>query len=148
MKKSFKMATTCAVFGATALLSACTNHNNANYSDLVGHRFVLVAVNDMPLLSVAPPVIEFSSEVQSTRLKVLGKMCNDFSGPANYNQNILQADGLVMTRAICDDLILNKLDVQITQMFIQGINVKIVADKLVLKSGNTTLTYKQEDIKS
>lgn len=148
MKKSFKMATTCAVFGVTALLSACTNHHNANYSDLVGHRFVLVAVNDMPLLSVAPPVIEFSSEVQSTRLKVLGKMCNDFSGPANYSQNILQADGLVMTRAICDDLILNKLDVQITQMFIQGINVKIVADKLVLKSGNTTLTYKQEDIKS
>ncbi|MBC9130469.1 META domain-containing protein [Frischella sp. Ac48] len=141
-----KLATICAVLGTTALLSACTS-NKTYTDDLAGHRFVLTTATSNVLTVTAPPVIEFYPQAQSDRLKVVGKMCNNFNGIATYRNGILHADNLVMTRAICSETALNMLDAEISRMFIRGIKVDKRGDQLVLRSGNTTLIYTQEDIK-
>ena len=141
-----KLATICAVLGTAALLSACTSNKTSN-DDLAGHRYVLSTASTNVLTVAAPPVIEFYPLVQNDRLKVVGKMCNNFNGIATYRNGILHADNLVMSRAICSETVLNMLDVEISKMFIQGIKVEKRGDQLVLRSGRTTLIYKQEDIK-
>lgn len=141
-----KIATIGAILAATALLSACSS-NKTTTNDLVGHRFVLNSAASNAAAVSEAPVIEFYPQVQSDRLKVVGKMCNNFNGIATYRNGILHSDQLVMTRSICAKTLLNVLDGEISKMFVQGIKVDKKGDQLVLKSGNTILIYTQQDIK-
>ncbi|WP_392552881.1 META domain-containing protein [Orbus wheelerorum] len=139
-----KIVTLCAVVGASALLAACSSNQTDN--NIVG-SYLLVSVNDQPIPNAIPPVLNITQDSSVTNIQLNGKMCNIFNGQAIYQNGVLQAaDGVAMTRVFCNEPTLNQLDTVIGDMLSKGANVEKVNGKLVLKSGNNTLVYQQQNL--
>ena len=127
---------------ASLALAGCAQtaqQKNLTAQDLENHRFVLQSVNGATFIASENgkvPGIDFGKN-----LEVSGSMCNRFMGQATLQDNRLKAEGLAMTRMICNDQQLDSLDNQLNEMLQQGAQVTFIGQQLTLKGDKTTLVY-------
>ncbi|MBS0847411.1 META domain-containing protein [Citrobacter sp. JGM124] len=126
----------------TLALASCaqtSGQKNLVAQDLENHRFVLQSVNGSPYVakdSGKVPELGFGEKMQ-----IFGAMCNRFVGQGTLNGDQLKAEGLGMTRMMCDDPQLNALDNQLTQMLNNGARISFNGQQLTLERDQYTLVY-------
>ena len=127
---------------ATALtISGCNKSNNVKDTDLMHHHFVLVKANGQEIASDKYAELEFGENMTIT-----GKMCNLFSGKVTLNNNIIKGDGLAMTKMVCPEGELGKLDAIIEDLIVKGAKIELTKDQLILKNEDNELTYKLREL--
>lgn len=112
MKKAIFIAT---MLVSTMLMSACNESKKITTADLINHRFVLIKFNNEDVSPDKQAEIEFTED-----MNVTGKMCNRFVGKTILENDTLKSNGLAMTKMLCNDEQLNKLDNIIGQLFADG----------------------------
>ncbi len=141
MKKALIMAV------AAITLSACSMNQDTSVKqkDLQHHRFELVSVDGTPVPATQRPApeIQFGQD-----LHVSGKMCNNFFGKGELQNNVLTVKGMGATRMLCADQNLNQWDQVIGEVLNKGASVSLNKDTLVLSEGQHTLVYKLKDLMS
>ncbi|VEB97412.1 Heat shock protein hslJ [Cedecea lapagei] len=132
---------------ASAVLAGCAQpaeKGSVTAQDLQHHRFVLESVDGKPLdvkNSQRAPELSFGEN-----LHISGAMCNRFMGQGILEGDTLKAKGMGMTMMLCVEPQLNELDHRINEMMTAGAKVSLANQRLVLKSGQHTLTYKLADL--
>lgn len=132
---------------ASVVLAGCAQSaekSSVTAQDLQHHRFVLESVDGQPLdakISKQAPELSFGENMH-----ISGAMCNRFMGQASLVDNTLKVKGLGMTMMLCAEPLLNDLDHRINDMLTSGARISLVNQKLELKSGQHTLTYKLADL--
>ena len=127
---------------ATAFaISGCNKSNNIKDTDLMHHHFVLVKANGQEIASDKYTELEFGENMTIT-----GKMCNLFSGKVTLNDNVIKGAGLAMTKMICPDGELGKLDAIIEDLIVKGAKIELTKDQLILKNEDNELTYKLREL--
>ena len=127
---------------ATAFaISGCNKSNNIKDTDLMHHHFVLVKANGQEIASDKYTELEFGENMTIT-----GKMCNLFSGKVTLNDNVIKGAGLAMTKMICPDGELGKLDAIIENLIVKGAKIELTKDQLILKNEDNELTYKLKEL--
>ena len=127
---------------ATAFaISGCNKSNNIKDTDLMHHHFVLVKANGQEIASDKYAELEFGENMTIT-----GKMCNLFSGKVALNDNVIKGAGLAMTKMICPDGELGKLDAIIEDLIVKGAKIELTKDQLILKNEDNELTYKLKEL--
>ena len=127
---------------ATAFaISGCNKSNNVKDTDLMHHHFVLVKANGQEIASDKYAELEFGENMTIT-----GKMCNLFSGKVTLNDNVIKGAGLAMTKMICPDGELGKLDAIIEDLIVKGAKIELTKDQLILKNEDNELTYKLKEL--
>ena len=127
---------------ATAFtISGCNKSNNVKDTDLMHHHFVLVKANGQKIASDKYAELEFGENMTIT-----GKMCNLFSGKVTLNDNVIKGAGLAMTKMICPDGELGKLDAVIEDLIVKGAKIELTKDQLILKNEDNELTYKLREL--
>ncbi len=130
---------------ATAItLSACSTGQDTTVKqhDLQHHRFELLSVDGqtVPAAQGRIPEIEFGE-----KMHVSGKMCNNFFGQGELQNNVLTVKGLASTRMLCSDENLNKWDQVIGDVLSHGAAVTLQDHKMILTQGKHTLIYRLKD---
>ncbi|MGF6562846.1 META domain-containing protein [Erwinia aphidicola] len=130
------------LLGAVAL-SGCSHSNTSptDASQLANRQFVLSAVDGQ---TVVPhegirPGIGFSEG-----LKVSGVMCNRFFGQGKVEQGRLSVPQLASTRMLCSNADLNKWEQTLTQMLMNGAEVKVDEQSLTLTGSGHVLQYQAQ----
>ena len=126
---------------ATFAISGCNKSNNVKDTDLMHHHFVLVKANGQEIASDKYAELEFGENMTIT-----GKMCNLFSGKVTLNNNIIKGDGLAMTKMVCPEGELGKLDAIIEDLIVKGAKIELTKDQLILKNEDNELTYKLREL--
>lgn len=135
------------VLGIATVLAGCGHNSDTQgpvslEESLVGHVFELKEVdgNAITAREVGIPSISFMRDDASS-LRVAGRMCNSFMGPAILQGTTLTSKGLGMTRMLCGDDMLNTLDHDIGTQLEKGTHVEFANGKLTLKGEPHTLVY-------
>lgn len=132
------------VLSAAITLSACSMNQNTGVkqTDLQHHRFELLSVDGqtVPAAQGRIPDIEFGSN-----LHVSGKMCNNFMGQGQLQNNVLTVKGLASTMMMCTDENLNKWDHVISDVLNNGAALSLNEHKLTMTQGKHTLIYRLKD---
>ena len=113
----------------------------ATLDDLLGRRFVLASVDgeDFAVGEPAqPPEIEFGED-----LRIAGRVCNRFRGPAELKDGKLVAGNLISTQMMCVNGELMKLEELFHAMLRAGADITVAGDLLFLVQGGHTLVYRQ-----
>lgn len=131
---------------ASFALFSCDNSKSITAEDLMHHRFLLIKANEQSVDPEKQAFIEFGEH-----LTFNGKMCNNFSGQATLNKNVIKSDGVISTQMLCaDDEQLNKLDVSIAELFKDGASVTLTKESyrtfLQLKNNDNALEFELEDL--
>ncbi|MCX8650858.1 META domain-containing protein [Gilliamella sp. B2776] len=127
---------------ATAFaISGCNKSSNVKDTDLMHHHFVLVKANGQELTSDEYAELEFGENMTIT-----GKMCNLFSGKVALDNNVIRGAGLSMTKMVCPDSELSKLDAVIEELIVNGAKIELTKDQLILKNEDNELTYKVKEL--
>lgn len=135
MKKTLLLIT-CAL-----IMSGCSESTKVKAEDLQHHRFILVKANGESISPENPAEIVFGENMH-----IMGNMCNRFVANATFENQILKAPGLAMTKMLCPDTKLNELDATIEALFTEGANVELNKDTLTLKNKNNELVYQLKDL--
>ena len=80
----------------------------------------------------------------SEGLKVSGVMCNRFFGQGKVEQGRLSVPQLASTRMLCSNADLNKWEQTLTQMLMNGAEVKVDEQSLTLTGSGHTLQYQAQ----
>lgn len=137
------------VLGMAAVLAGCghgkSDNDNTppNLNEAVNnHVFELKEVDGKAISSreVGAPSLSFIRS-EDGALRIVGQMCNSFSGSAKLNDQVLTAPMLAMTRRLCADDQLNALDHDIGTMLEKGATAEYSRGKLTLKTDAKSLVY-------
>lgn len=138
------------VLGMTAMLAGCGHSSNSEgdttpptLSDAVNnHVFELKEVDGKAITAreVGAPSLSFIRNDDGS-LRIAGQMCNNFSGAATLNGQVITAPMLAMTRRLCADEQLNALDHDIGTLLEKGATADYGRGKLTLKTASKTLVY-------
>lgn len=137
------------ILGMAAMLAGC-GHSDAGkdttpptLTDAVNnHVFELKEVDGKAIATreVSAPSLSFVRNDDGT-LRIAGQMCNNFSGSAKLDGQVLTAPMLAMTRRLCADDQLNALDHDIGTMLEKGATADYGRGKLTLSADSKTLVY-------
>lgn len=123
--------------GAALALAACAG-GTVREADLLHRRFVLERVNGEAVAGLsAVPDIEFGEG-----LRVFGRVCNRYAGEGELLENVLTVKGMAMTKMLCPDEALNKLEYAFGKMLSNGATVEVRDGRLTLAGEGMTLSYK------
>lgn len=133
-----------ALVALSLLMAGCVSNGKVSVSreQLQHHRFVLESVDGAPVAATAQPAELSFGE----KMTLSGKMCNQFSGQATLSDGELKVKEMAMTRMMCADQTLNKLDNTISTMLKEGAQVDLTANQLTLATADHTLSYKLADL--
>lgn len=123
------------------VLSGCNESNKISETDLIHHRFVLVKVNNDNISSESQPELVFGENMNIT-----GKMCNNFNGQIRLKDNVIKGSAMAITKMLCNDEQLDKLDLTIEQLITQGAQISLNKDQLILKNKDIELIYQIKDL--
>lgn len=142
-----------AIVVAVGLLSACDTTNTANtetsatkspdvtLTDLTHHRFELTQFNGQPVDAKKKPTVEFGENNT-----ISGAMCNRYTGSFKLDTNVITASNLAMTRMLCPEEVLNKLDFLFGDILSKGATVALDAKVLTLSNGDNKLVFELNDL--
>jgi Heat shock protein len=128
------------VVGIT-VLSGCNKSNIISETDLLHHRFVLIKANNDNISSENQLELVFGENMNIT-----GKMCNHFSSQVSLKDGIIKGSAIAMTKMLCNDEQLDKLDLTIKQLISKGAHISLNKDQLILKNDNDKLIYQLKDL--
>lgn len=134
---------TVALLAAGMMLAGCvsTKEVTAQPEQLQHHRFVLESVNGKNVSTQKPLELSFGEDMH-----VSGNMCNQFTGEGKLSDGELRVKNVAMTRMLCTDPQLNKLDDTLTTMMRNGMQVDLTENQLTLATAKTSLVYKLADL--
>lgn len=95
----------------------------AEGENIAGKRFVLTRVNGEAWTSEREVFVEIGDD-----FKLAGRICNNFHGPATFQNGILTAENLASTRMLCLDGNLSKLENDIFKALRGGVSVLQIGD--------------------
>ena len=133
------------LLAAGMMLAGCvslgTHKVTVQEDQLIHHRFVLETVNgkDVPQ-GVKAPELSFNEDMHLS-----GSMCNSFTGKGDLSEGVLKAKKIAMTKKLCTDPELNKLDATLSKMLHDGAQVDLTEDQLTLATDSDSLIYKLAD---
>lgn len=141
---------------SVAVLAACASKGSPmsqldtkipTVQELEHHHYQLISVNGKafkPEKDSGTPTIAFGQD-----MFISGQMCNRYSGKVDLTDHgMLRAKaGIAMTRMLCTDPILNRLDVDITELLGNGAEIVISKNGQYLRLTNpsTVLEFKLAD---
>lgn len=132
---------------ALPLLTACAGGTGGTgtaalaEAELVGKHFVLETVNGQSFKSnFRTPELNFDE-----KMRISGRMCNSFSGPASLKDGVITAPQLASTMMLCPDDKLNKLEHAFYTLLRQGAKASLADGKLTLRGEGTLLQFKKAE---
>ncbi|QYN44373.1 MULTISPECIES: META domain-containing protein [unclassified Gilliamella] len=138
MKKTLLLTT---LFAGALVVTGCGESNKVKAEDLMHHRFLLVKANGQDVSEDKAAELEFGEN-----MNVTGKMCNRFVAKVNLENETIKGAGVGMTRMLCNDEQLDKLDGIISQLITEGAKVTLDKDQLTLKNESNELIYQLKDL--
>ncbi|MWN89904.1 META domain-containing protein [Gilliamella sp. Pra-s65] len=138
MKKTLLLIS---LFTLSLVMSGCNKSNKIQDTDLMHHRFVLIKSNGQPV-----SLDEQAELIFGEKMTITGKMCNQFSGQVTLNKDSINGSGLAMTKMLCSDEQLNRLDYIITQLITNGAKINLNNNQLTLKNNENELIYQLNDL--
>lgn len=139
MKKTILLTTL--LLAGTFIISGCGESKTVKEKDLLHHRFLLVKANGKDISSDKQAELEFGENMH-----ISGKMCNQFAVNVTLKDDVIKGSGMAMTKMLCDDDQLDKLDSVIEQLITEGVHVALDDDQLILKNNDNELIYKLKDL--
>ncbi|MDL2279946.1 META domain-containing protein [Desulfovibrio sp. OttesenSCG-928-G11] len=110
--------------------------------DLLDRHFVLLSVNGVDFSGKERiPELEFGED-----MRIAGGICNRFAGKARLEDGVLLAGRLALTRMLCVDEELNKLEQRFTRMLEQGASLSFDGKTLILEGAELTLVFRRSDL--
>lgn len=129
------------------LVSACGNGEKAEdkplpvtKESLMHHRYELVSVNGEAVTWERVPEISFGEG-----FRVFGRVCNQFFGEGELKDGKLFVSKMGSTKMLCPDEKLDGLETGLSQMLMEGVEISLNGNELVLKRGDMILTYALRD---
>ncbi|MFQ0972840.1 META domain-containing protein [Gilliamella sp. CG35] len=138
MKKTLLLTS---LFVGALVVTGCGESNKIKAEDLLHHHFVLVKANGQDVSSDKAAELEFGENMNIT-----GKMCNRFVAKVTLENETIKGAGVGMTKMLCNDEQLDKLDGIITQMITEGAKVSLNKDQLTLKNESNELIFQLKDL--
>ena len=130
--------------GATTTTSTpAKSKSGVTENDLLHHRFVLKTYNGAEVKAVnfsKIPGIEFQEG-----MRIGGVMCNNYNGPAKFENGKLQAT-VASTMMLCMDDI-NRVEHAFFTALREGADVKLSGNTLQLKHASDTFVFELDDYK-
>lgn len=139
MKKT--MLFTTLILTGTCLISGCGETKKVTEKDLLHHHFVLIKANGQDISLDKQADLEFGEN-----MSIAGKMCNQFAVNVTLKNEVIKGSGIAMTKMLCNDEQLDKLDSVIEQLITEGAHITLDKDQLILKNNDNELTYKLKDL--
>lgn len=122
-------------------VSSMSDQASEESEKLLGHRFVLQSVNGSAFSGKGEkPELEFGEG-----LRMVGGICNRFTGQAVLKNGVLSAPALAMTRMACADQERNALERTFARMMERGAALTFDDKTLRLEQGGDTLVYELAD---
>lgn len=124
-----------------------TEGKTSPVDQLAGHEFVLQELDGQAWAQQegGPVMLRFTREGDNQALRVSGKLCNNFNGAAQLENDTLTVKGMAMTRMLCANDALNGLDNTVSQMLEKGAHLTLEHSTLTLTGDSHTLIYRQQD---
>lgn len=140
MKKTISLII---LFAVTFFITGCNDSTSTKImeKDLMHHRFVLIKANGEDISPDKQIELQFGEN-----MNISGKICNDFAANVELNNNIIKSSEMTMTKTLCNDDQLDKLDSIIEQLITKGAEVSLDKDLLTLKNKDNELIYKLKDL--
>lgn len=140
MKKTISLII---LFAVTFFITGCNDSTSTKImeKDLMHHRFVLIKANGEDISPDKQIELQFGEN-----MNISGKICNDFTASVELNNNIIKSSEMTMTKTLCNDDQLDKLDSIIEQLITKGAEVSLDKDLLTLKNKDNELIYKLKDL--
>lgn len=140
MKKTISLII---LFAVTFFITGCNDSTSTKImeKDLLHHRFVLIKANGEDISPDKQIELQFGEN-----MNISGKICNDFAASVELNNNIIKSSEMTMTKTLCNDDQLDKLDSIIEQLITKGAEVSLDKDLLTLKNKDNELIYKLKDL--
>lgn len=113
---------------ATVMIGFESETNAAEGGGIAGRRFVLTQANDVALPADREVFLEFGAD-----LRLSGRVCNVFNGPAALKNGVLTADALASTRMLCPDPVLAGLENELLRALRMGVSAMRVGEALELR---------------
>lgn len=121
-------------------LSGCGESGKIKDTDLMHHHFVLIKANGQDVALDKQADLEFGE-----KMTITGKMCNQFSGQVTLKNDEIKGVGVAMTKMLCNDDQLDKLDIVIDQLISNGAKVELTNNQLILKNKDNELIYQVKE---
>lgn len=133
---------------ALPLLAACAGGGSGTgtsaaltEAELMGQHYVLESVNGESFNSTfRTPELQFDG-----KMRISGRVCNSFSGPASLKDGVITAPQLASTLMLCPDAKLNKLEQDFYGLLRQGAGASLENGKLTLRGEGTVLQFKKAE---
>lgn len=140
MKKTISLII---LFAVTFFITGCNDSTPTKImeKDLMHHRFILIKANGEDISPDKQIELQFGEN-----MNISGKICNDFAASVELNNNIIKSSEMTMTKTLCNDDQLDKLDSIIEQLITKGAEVSLDKDLLTLKNKDNELIYKLKDL--
>lgn len=122
-------------------LSGCGESGKIKDTDLMHHHFVLIKANGQDVALDKQADLEFGE-----KMTITGKMCNQFSGQVTLKNDEIKGVGIAMTKMLCNDDQLDKLDIVIDQLITNGAKVELTNNQLILKNKENELIYQVKEL--
>lgn len=122
-------------------LSGCGESGKIKDTDLMHHHFVLIKANGQDVALDKQADLEFGE-----KMTITGKMCNQFSGQVTLKNDEIKGVGVAMTKMLCNDDQLDKLDIVIDQLITNGAKVELTNNQLILKNKENELIYQVKEL--
>lgn len=122
-------------------LSGCGESGKIKDTDLMHHHFVLIKANGQDVALDKQADLEFGE-----KMTITGKMCNQFSGQVSLKNDEIKGVGVAMTKMLCNDDQLDKLDIVIDQLITNGAKVELTNNQLILKNKENELIYQVKEL--
>ncbi|OCG17132.1 hypothetical protein A9G09_02060 [Gilliamella sp. wkB292] len=122
-------------------LSGCGESGKIKDTDLMHHHFVLIKANGQDVALDKQADLEFGE-----KMTITGKMCNQFSGQVTLKNDEIKGVGVAMTKMLCNDDQLDKLDIVIDQLITNGAKVELTNNQLILKNKDNELIYQVKEL--
>lgn len=115
-------------------------------NELLHRRFILETADGVDFSSKDRPLeIEFRQSPTGKGFMISGGICNRFTGQGNLQDGVLSAPHLGMTRMLCPEEDLNRLENLFAQMMMEGAHYTLKDGQLILRYGEHELVYSQAD---
>ncbi|MCX8729116.1 META domain-containing protein [Gilliamella sp. B2969] len=121
-------------------LFGCGESGKIKDTDLMHHHFVLIKANGQDVALDKQADLEFGE-----KMTITGKMCNQFSGQVTLKNDEIKGVGVAMTKMLCNDDQLDKLDIVIDQLISNGAKVELTNNQLILKNKDNELIYQVKE---
>lgn len=107
---------------------------------LLHHNYELTSLNGKAVGWERIPEIAFNEG-----FRVSGRICNQFTGMGELKDGKLVVGQMASTKMLCVDAELNKLEHELSQMLMDGMDISLDGDTLTLKKGDQELVYTLRD---